>query len=153
MTDDKIDFESFDPDDFVSQFWPMPVFSEDRVKAATGTAAELMRWNCHALINSRDRVLPYPSSVGTVTSRLASTASGMNQVLGYLAERMEILAEEPALYDDRNPHSERLAPQHVPAETAQSAAAKLREAAALANQLMRVLGEAGGHLGRLGLRE
>lgn len=140
-----------DVDDLADELLPVDgPHTPDGVLAAAGLISELVRRLNHATLPERtDRSLPYPAAVDSVVGRLQGALGSMPQLLGQLARRLDELAHDPRLYDDRGAGA-----ADPPSEVATFAAEMLRsEAVAYAKMTTQALRVVRANTNHLGVRE
>lgn len=137
-----------DVDEIADELLPVDgPHTPDGVVAAASLIGELVRRLNHATQPHRaPRSLLYPATVYRTASYLHRAAALLPQALEQLAARMDRLAEQPGLYDDR--HAQAPAPA---ADTAGLTAFLLREATTRAGMLADELADVTRHAVHLGM--
>ncbi|RSN38614.1 hypothetical protein DMC64_41855 [Amycolatopsis sp. WAC 04197] len=130
-------------DELIAKYWPHPDYSKDRVASALDTAAELLRFVNHALVNNSAGALPHVQDVQDAAYRLKLISSRMAQPAEILAQRLlRMTDEDPTLYateGNANTHTH-------------AAAGDLARASARATDTSETFDAAFNRLGRVGHR-
>ncbi|AIG81304.1 Hypothetical protein AJAP_42685 (plasmid) [Amycolatopsis japonica] len=131
-------------DELIAKYWPHPDYSKDRVASALDTAAELLRFVNHALINDSAGALPHVQDIQEAAYRLKLISSRMAQPAELLARRLvRMTDEDPTLYateGDANTHT------HAAAEDLNSAVLRSTHVAVAFDEAFNKLGQVGHRL-------
>jgi hypothetical protein len=145
-----VDHELLDVEDVIGETWPLNgPYGEYETNNAASAIGELVRYLNYA--TQYPEGVPYPSTAGSVASRVGSAISLLDQTLEQLINRVKVFQSNPDLYGDDAPSRDQRNAAGL--EHVERALVKLGQARRDANLVRQTLSEAASQLGHLGIEE